>query len=100
MTDPREQTPTYRQDAHLSEDARSYLISLRSNESRDSARDYANMDPALFRARIGPAIDELLVEMRLMRAPAFNKKQLATIATAGGFALELLLRGLDRIRPQ
>lgn len=94
ITRPRSPFP---QDGDLSPDARSYILSLHSVDDRDNARDYARMDDQLFRARIGPAIDEVLAEVRRLQRPV-SKRQVATLLAAGGFMVEAVLRGLERFR--
>lgn len=87
----------YPQDDDLSPDARAYVLSLRSVDARNDARDYAKMDEQLFRARLGPAVDEILVEVRRMQRPV-SKRQIAALLGAGGLVFEAILRGLERFR--
>lgn len=85
------------QDNDLSPDARAYVLSLRSVDARNDARDYARMDEQLFRARIGPAIDEVLAEVKRLQRPV-TKRQIAGILAAGGLVAEAIVRGLERFR--
>lgn len=99
MTRPPNPHP---QDGELSPDSRAYVLSLRTVAAREAARDYANMDEQLFRARVGPAIDELLVEVRAIaivdRSPTISKKQVAALLGIGITLGEGILRGLGALR--
>jgi len=86
-----------RQDDDLSPDARSYVLSLRSRDQRDAARDYASMDEQLFRARVGPAIDDLLVEVRRLSRP-MSKRQVAGWGVLGAATIEAIVRAITAWR--
>lgn len=102
VDEPPRSRGAFPQDADLTPDARGYVLSLRSVDARNDARDYARMDEQLFRARIGPAIDELLSEVKALRAiesaRKISKKQIAAIFASGGVLLEVLRETIGRLQ--
>lgn len=88
-------------DVNLSPDARSYVQSLRDSASRDAAREYAGMDDQAFRARIGPAVDEVDRKLDVLIAQGtvssgMNKRTVAALSLIGGALFEGAVNAAQR----